>query len=199
MSIWSRLILILFFAVASFAAQSSSQGTVAGKVENENEKPFSGVTVTAIGKSGTETKATTGSDGRFSLSLESGEYSITYTVSGYSTISVQLPVSVTSSKKAELKTVRMTKEIHVSKIRGKVYTEAGASLAGVTLILERTDEGKKLKLTRQTNSAGEFAFQLPGEPGHYRITASLKGFKPETKDIDVDTSEIRSMAFKLAK
>jgi len=115
---------------------------------------------------------------------------------GYASTSV--PVTV-SGKKIEIKTVKMLKQISVSKIRGKVYTEDGIAIPGATLTLERTDAGKSLKLTRQTNSAGEFAFQLPGETAHYRITASMKGFKSETKDMEMDPDVVRSMAFKLGK
>jgi hypothetical protein len=120
-------------------------------------------------------------------------------MSGYATLTLQKPVTVVAAKATEIRPVRMAKEISVSKIRGKVYNEDGYSLAGATITLERTDEGKKLRLTRQANQEGEFAFQLPGEPAHYRLTASLKGFKSDTKDIDVESGEIRSVAFKLSK
>jgi len=191
-----KLFFALLFLASICAARPFATGSVTGKIENENGKPMSGATITATNKSGGETKATTGSDGKFSMSLEDGEYTLLVSSSGYSSVSV--PVTV-SGKKIEIKTVRMPKQISVSKIRGKVYTEDGFALPGVTLTLERTDPGKSLKLTRQTNSSGEFAFQLPGESGHYRITASLKGFKSETKDADVDANEVKSMAFKLGK
>src|SRR5882724_4368330 len=191
-----NLILVMLLLASVCAAGSFTTSAVTGKVENENGKGLSGATATATDKVGKETKATTGSDGRFSLSLDDGEYTVVISASGYASASV--PVSV-SGKKVEIKAVRLLKQISVSKIRGKVYTEDGIAIPGATLILERTDAGKSLKLTRQTNSAGEFAFQLPGETAHYRITASMKGFKSETKDMDVDPDVVRSMAFKLGK
>ncbi|HZS47153.1 MAG TPA: carboxypeptidase-like regulatory domain-containing protein [Blastocatellia bacterium] len=190
-----------FFLVASaLFAQSQPNGTITGRVEREDGKPFGGVTVKATNRSNQEEKEVTSTeDGRFSLSLPPGDYAVTFTMNGYSTLSLQKTVTVAAGKSSEIKAVRMSKEISVSKIRGKVYSEDGFSLAGATIILERTDEGKKLKLTRQANAAGEFAFQLPGEPGHYKLTASLKGFKSDTKDLDVDSGEIRTVAFKLSK
>jgi hypothetical protein len=191
------LILIFLFSATVCTAKTLDSGSIIGRVENEAGKPFSGVTVTATSKSGSEKKTSTGSDGRFSISLEEGEYSVTLSASGYTTISY--PVTLAAGNRFEIKTVRMTKETRVSKIRGKVYTDDGIAIPGATLVIERTDPGKTLKITRQTNSSGEFAFQLPGEAAHYRITASMKGFKPDIKDTDVDAGEVRSMAFKLSK
>jgi hypothetical protein len=191
-----KLVLVSMILVSICVARPFVSGSVTGKVENESGKALSGATVTATSKAGTETKAVTGSDGKFSLSLEDGEYTLLISSSGYSSVSI--PVTV-SNKKVEIKTVKMMKQVSVSKIRGKVYTEDGIAIPGATLTLERMDAGKSLKLTRQTNSSGEFAFQLPGESGHYRVTASMKGFKSETKDMDMDADEVRSMAFKLAR
>jgi hypothetical protein len=191
-----KLLSVGLFLASICLARPFATGSVTGKVETENGKGMSGAAITATSKSGTETKATTGSDGKFSLSLDDGEYTLLISFSGYSSVSIPITVS---GKKIEIKTVRMAKQISVSKIRGKVYTEDGIAIPGATLTLERTDAGKSLKLIRQTNSSGEFAFQLPGESGHYRVTASMKGFKSETKDTDVDADEVRSMAFKLGK
>ena len=191
-----KLVFALMLSALICPARPFLSVSVTGKVENENGKAMSTATVTATNKAGNEIKATTGSDGKFSLSLEDGEYTLLISSTGYASVSV--PVTV-SGKKIEIKTVRLAKQISVSKIRGKVYTDDGFAIPGATLTLERTDPGKSLKLTRQTNSSGEFAFQLPGESGHYRVTASMKGFKSETKDMEVDASEVRSMAFKLAR
>lgn len=195
-----KLALAVMLAVVGLMAQTGGNGTITGAAEREDGKPLPGVTVTATNQGNHETKeATTGADGRFTLSLGSGNYSIVFTASGYATVSLQKPITVTASKTSETKAVRMSKQIQISKIRGTVYNEDSMPMGGATVTVERTDEGKKLKMSKQANAEGQFAFTLPGEPGHYRIIASLKGFKPDSKDIDVDAGEMRSVAMKLSK
>ena len=80
------------------------------------------------------------------------------------------------------------------------------SLAGARVKLVRVpteDEEKDKKridsLTRDytTNNHGEFAFRLPATRARYRLTASLDGFKSDTKIVDVSENEAVPLAFSL--
>src|SRR5262245_61419319 len=80
--LWSVAVLVLL-AVAPAAAQSTVT-TLTGVVRDTQKAPIAGATVTATN---TATKAVltaiTGADGRYSLSLPPGSWSVTATSSGY--------------------------------------------------------------------------------------------------------------------
>src|SRR5437016_4219012 len=105
-----NLICILLFLASICVAGSFTTGAVTGKIENENGKAISGATVTATEKAGKKTKVMTGSDGKFSLSLEDGEYTLLISSSGYASASVPITVS---GKKLEIRTVKMLKQISI--------------------------------------------------------------------------------------
>ena len=66
--------------------------------------------------------------------------------------------------------------------------------------VEQEKEGKRVQsLTREytTNSRGEFAFRLPSLKARYQLTATLEGYKPEKKVVEVDENEAAPVAFSL--
>ena len=55
-----------------------------------------------------------------------------------------------------------------------------------------------LKLDYTSNSKGEFAFRVPARRARYQVTASLGGYKPETKVVEVHEDEAVPLAFSLS-
>ncbi len=75
-------------------------------------------------------------------------------------------------------------------------------MPNVTIVAERVSSSDanlkpgKVGMT-VTNRAGEFAFRFPGAEAVYRITALAKGYRAQTKELDVQKREARNMAFQL--
>jgi hypothetical protein len=201
MKFWIGVLTLVAVLGLATAARAQGTGTVTGKVENEDGKAFAGVKVMALNRaSGQTTEVVTGGEGKYSLELEAGDYTVSFEAEGYASATLQRAVTVTATKATEVRTIRMEKEAAYSVILGRVFNEDGFSVPGATVVLEQIGEGgKKLKLTKESSSAGSFAFRLPGEPGRYRVTATLKGFKPDSKEVEVDKGERRTIALKLAR
>lgn len=180
------------------------RGTLEGKVQTEHGKDFAGVAVKARSQqSGEEATAFTDAGGNYSLSLEPGQYGLSFDAPGYQTAVLQVTYVVTAGKETHVKTVEMVKEQLYSLIKGSVFTEEGLSLPGAKVMIERLDDnGKPLKEGREqkiANSAGSFAFRLSYASARYRITASLKGFKDDSKEIAIEKGASRSIAFRLSR
>jgi hypothetical protein len=88
-----------------------------------------------------------------------------------------------------------------------VFDNDGQYLQGAKIKLVRVptaDEEKEhkrvdsLKLDYTSNSKGEFAFRVPARRARYQVTASLGGYKPETKVVEVHEDEAVPLAFSLA-
>jgi len=74
-------------------------------------------------------------------------------------------------------------------VRGSVFLESGRTLPGATVVLSPKENPKK-KLQEQTSSPqGEFAFRVPPGPSLYILTASMKGFEPASKEVEVVAQE----------
>jgi hypothetical protein len=84
--------------------------------------------------------------------------------------------SAQSSKKAEPYAV----------VRGSVFLDSGLAQPGAKVVLSAA--GKKIQ--EQTSSPqGEFAFRVPPGPATYLLTATMKGFEPATKEVEVAGQE----------
>ena len=70
-------------------------------------------------------------------------------------------------------------------VRGSVFLESGRVQPGAKVVISAKDKpGKKLQ-EQISNSQGEFAFRVPPGPASYLLTATLKGFEPAIKEVDV--------------
>jgi 5-hydroxyisourate hydrolase-like protein (transthyretin family) len=196
---------LCLLAVASLAQQKT--GTLKGKVENEKGKPFAEVEVTVMRSRDRATAdAKTDQSGEFSIELEPGDYTVTFSAQGYKGGTLTVMQQVEEGKETIVKTVRLQKESRTSLIRGAVFDANGHSLAGVRLKLMRIrndDEekvGRRLKTFTSdyvTNSRGEFAFRVTSERARYQVTATQGGFKAQTKVVDVNEDEAVPLAFSL--
>ncbi len=179
-----------------------------GKIENEKGKPIAGAEVRAMRSRDRSLKETkTDETGSFSFELVPDDYTVSFDAEGYQGGTLVQMQQVEEGKETTVKTIRLTKAGHrTSLIRGAVFDSQGASLAGVHLKLERVPteeeekERKKVKsfsLSYTSNSRGEFAFRVPAERARYQITATLHGYKLETKFVDVNESESVPLSFSL--
>lgn len=201
----SLFVVLLTFIVV--AAEGQSKGTLKGKAVDEKGKPVAGADVRAINtgdQSIAETK--TDSSGRYSFELVSGTYKLVFDAEGYTGGPHRELKQVEEGKETDVGATKLLKEKKkASLVRGAVFDSLGRSLAGarvklVRIPVEDEEQDKKFtSLSRDyvTNSRGEFAFRLPSIRARYRVTATLDGYKPETKEIDVSESEAVPLAFSL--
>jgi len=200
-------LILLWSLVAGFAAPQSV-GTLKGKIENEKGKPIAGADVRAMRSRDRSVKETkTDGEGNFSFELVPDDYTVSFDADGYKGGTLVQMQQVEEGKETTVKTIQLSKATHrTSLIRGAVFDSEGASLAGVQLKLSRvpTDEEekdhKKVKSSSQSytsNSHGEFAFRVPSARARYQITATLPGYKLETKLVDINESESVPLSFSL--
>lgn len=190
---------LLCLAVAIGGA-AQKHGTLKGRIEDEKGKPIAGAEVRAMRVEDRSLKETkTDQEGYYVLELEPGSYTVSFDAEGYQGGTLVRLQEVEAGKETRVKTVRLERAKRTSLIRGAVFDPEGRSLAGARVRLERitTSNEKPLALERITNSRGEFAFRLPAEKARYRLTATLSGYKPDTKEVEVNESESVPVAFTL--
>ena len=205
--VFSSGLVLLCSIIATFGAPQSV-GTLKGRIENEKGKPIAGAEVRAMRNRDRSLKETkTDEAGNFSFELAPDDYTVSFDAEGYQGGTLVQMQQVEEGKESTVKTIRLIKASHrTSLIRGAVFDFRGASLAGVRLKLARVlteDEAKEhkrvgsLSLSYTTNSHGEFAFRVPAARARYQITATLNGYKLETKLVDVNESESVPLSFSL--
>ena len=201
----SILILLCALVVPAFGQGS---GTLKGKIETERGKPIEGAEVRVLRSRDRSVKeAKTDASGSFSFELVPDDYTVSFDAEGYQGGTLVQMQQVEEGKETVVKTIRLSKVSHrTSLIRGAVFDSVGASLPGVSLKLVRVptaDEEKdrkkvgSLSLSYTTNSHGEFAFRIPSVRARYRVTATLNGYKLETKFVDVNENESVPLSFSL--
>ena len=200
--------IVLFCAALTVFATQQRSGTLKGKIENEKGKPIAGAEVRAMGTRARTTKeTTTDQSGNYSFELEPDEYVVSFDAEGFQGGTLREMHQVEEGKETQIKTIQLQKARRTSLVRGAVFDSRGASLGGVRVKLmripsvEQEKEGKRVQsLTREytTNNRGEFAFRLPSLKARYQLTATLEGYKPETKVVEVSENEAAPVAFSLA-
>ncbi len=202
------LIAALLISITASASAWQKTGSLKGKIEDAKGKPLVGAEVRAMGSRDRQVRETrTDAGGNYSFELEADDYSISFDAEGFTGGTLIQMQQVEEGKETIVKTIRLQKAKRTSLLKGAVFDSTGLSLAGARVKLVRipTDEEQKDKkkiesLSRDyiTNSRGEFAFRLPALRARYQVTASLSGYKPETKVVDVGESEAVPLAFSLA-
>jgi hypothetical protein len=75
-------------------------------------------------------------------------------------------------------------------IAGTVFRDPGLALPGATVVLMRKDGPKSKKLDQiESNYRGEFRFEVPATAAVYIVRATLKGYRPEQKEITISGEE----------
>lgn len=204
-----RLFILGFlpFLFSSVILADDFEGTITGRVvARQSGKPIYEATVRAKAQiTGKETQATTDEKGEFQLKgLRPGTYLLTISAEKYETLKLNTLPTVEAQKTTILReSIKLEPERAHSIIRGAVFDAKGFSLPGVKVVIESLS-GDSQNVTGKvgeyvTNTAGEFAFRLPGITAVYRLTASMKGYQSRIQEVDVQKNEARNIAFTLEK
>lgn len=194
-------VLLLLLLAGAHAQTVGAGGIVKGKVKEAGGKMLEGVLIRAqhSKKKDLSYEARSGSNGEFELTgLETGEYSLSFEKQGYKSFATR-KMEVISGETVRLRqTIEMPREGEpYSVIRGAVLYGVGYSLPNATVLIERIDGGRKFKQETTSREGGEFAFRLKAEKAKYRITASARGFSPDTKEIEIEGDEVRNISLTL--
>lgn len=200
------LMACVIFCVAAVMAQQKT-GTLKGRIEDEKGKPLADVEVRVMSSRSRMVKeTTTDKEGNYSLELEPDSYTLSFDAEGYRGGTMTEMHQIEEGKESKVKTIKLVKGKRSSLVRGAVFDVNGYSLAGAKVKLvrvaneEELRENKKidsLKMDYTTNRRGEFAFRLPSMRARYQVTAMLRGFKPQVKNVDVGEDEAVPLAFSL--
>ena len=74
-------------------------------------------------------------------------------------------------------------------IHGSVFLESGRSQPGAKVVLTSKAKPDNKIQEQISSSQGEFAFRVPPGPASYFLTATLKGFEPATKEVEISGQE----------
>ena len=202
------VILTAFILLGVITAMAQQQtGTLKGKIEDEKGKPLADVEVRVMSSRSRNVKeTTTDKDGNYTLELEPDSYTLTFDAEGYKGGTMTDMQQIEECKENKVKTIKLLKGKRTSLVRGAVFDANGFSLPGVRVKLVRVANEEELKNNKKvnslkmdytTNSRGEFAFRLPPARARYQVTAMLRGFKPQVKNVDVGEDEAVPLAFSL--
>ncbi len=201
--------LIIFTGLAALA----DTGRIEGKIKDDNGKPLSGVTVKANrtkvrvldekeqDQAPSDYEVKSDDKGNFVFTgLAAGSYSLTFELKGFKTATTRQRVDLTTGASYQApKPFELRREEPYSLIRGAVLNSSGYSLPNVSVTIERLGEKKFKKLEKNSTDGGEFAFRLPSETGKYLVTASADGYITASKEVSVDSSEVRQVVLQLEK
>ena len=190
---------VLTILLPAALATQQATGTLKGKIEDERGKPIVGAEVRARNaRSGSIKETKTDDSGSYGFELEPDQYSVAFDADGYQGGTMTSMQQVEAGRETRVKTITLSRAKRSSLIRGAVFDADGAALAGARVKLVRVptaEEEKEHKrvasfsMERYSNARGEIAFRLPPVRARYRLTASLDGYKPDTKIVDVNESE----------
>ncbi|MFQ3581309.1 MAG: carboxypeptidase-like regulatory domain-containing protein [Chloracidobacterium sp.] len=194
------------FAGASLAQSPTPTGGIRGRVvAREGGRPLAAAKVTLTRSVTKETYSSETNDkGEFEVGdLPPGSYVVEVEAEGRSGARLNVLQTVEAGKTTVIKRpFELEAERTYSVIRGAVFNERGLTMPNVVVTVERvssTDASLKPGKagTTTTNGAGEFAFRFPGADAVYRVTATAKGYRSQTKELDVQKREARNLAFQL--
>ncbi len=164
---------------------SGGAGDIAGTVDAQGGSGLGGVTVTVTGAPEplTTQTLTAGAVGSYQLAglPTPGQYTLTFSLSGYSSVTV--PVDLASGASAS--GIDVTLAPANGSIDGTVDA-SGAGIAGATITV--TNGGPPLTTVSTTNPAGSFSISGVA-PGTYSVTATLPGYLPDTVQVQVTAGQ----------
>ncbi len=188
------------------ALAQARTGSLSGRVvARESGRPLVGAKVTLTRSVTKEAYGgETNDKGEFQVAaLPPGSYVVEVDAEGRAGARLNVLQTVEAGKTTVIKQpFELESERAYSVIRGAVFNERGLTMPNVTVTAERVSSADaSLKPGKAgatvTNGVGEFAFRFPGADAVYRVTAQAKGYRPQTKELDVQKREARNMAFQL--
>lgn len=202
-----RVTLVALCVIGVALAAGQKTGTLKGKLQNEKGKPLADAEVRVMSSRSRAIKeAKTDQAGNYSFELEPDDYTVSFDAEGYTGGTLRDMQQVEVGKTTEVKPIQLQKARRTSLVRGSVFDLEGRSLAGARVKLVRVPTEEEAKAGKRmpsfardytTNNHGEFAFRLPSARARYRVTASLEGYKPDTKVVLVDENESVPVALSL--
>lgn len=161
----------------------TTEGVVFGFVDDEDENPLKGVTVTIQGADYSDS-AETDEDGYYEFKdLAGGEYTLTYEKDGYETQTKD--VELEEGETLELETITL-EEIVKGTIYGYVVDIQGEPIESVKLNLKGIKTGTKTKTSSDADGFFEFE-DLSADT--YIIFAKKKGYKKGKKTVTLEEGE----------
>lgn len=172
---------------------SGGTGAVFGVVNDPDENPFKGVTVTIEGTDYSESKET--DEGGFYVftNLSAGEYTLTYKKEGY-----QTQTEVITLTEGEIKNMGtiIIEEIVKAIILGNVIDSKGEPIESVRLKIK----GIKTRYKNSTSSDADGFFEFGNlEADTYVIFATKKGYKKAKQTVKLEDEEQKEIEIKLKK
>ena len=172
---------------------TSGTGIVFGYVYDEDGNPLRSVTVEIEGGDYSDS-VKTDADGYYEFDeVPPGDYTVTYTKTGYETQTQE--TTVEEGDDVELESVTMptvqkgTIYGYVTDIRGNPLESVRLKLAGV---------GTKVKKMASTDSDGFFEF-TDLEAGKYRIVATKRFYKAAQQTVDLEEGEDKEIEIEMKK
>ena len=194
--------------VATGAAQKRSKkqqepttGAITGRVKVAPGSTPGGVAVTVRRGDEEVARRETNSKGEFEFQgLAPGTYGLTLRKAGLEVGRME-DVEVRAGRTVSLKDKLYlpVDDGAIAHIRGSVFDANGRSVNAAKVELARVEpDGTLRKLdSRVSNGTGSFAFRLPPERAHYRLTAKADGAEPATEDLNIDGAAIYRVALSL--
>lgn len=178
---------------------TGGSGIVFGFVNDPDDEPLKGVTVTitGAGDTGTEFSNSTETDeeGFYIFeNLAAGDYALTYEKEGYQTQTLEISLGE-DEPPLELETIVM-EEIVKAKVSGYVYNINGDPIEKVRLKIK----GIKTLHTDSESSDAEGFFEFTDlEADTYVITAKKKGFRNARKTVELEEGEETEIEFEMKR
>ena len=172
---------------------SGGTGAVFGVVNDPDENPFKGVTVTIEGTDYSESKETDERGFYVFTNLSAGEYTLTYKKEGYQTQTEE--ITLTEGEIKNMGTIIM-EEIVKARISGYVLDIKGAPIESVRLKIK----GIKTRYKNSTSSDADGFFEFENlEADTYVIFANKKGYKKAKQTVKLEDEEQKEIEIKLKK
>ena len=171
---------------------SGGTGAVFGVVNDPDENPFKGVTVTIEGTDYSESKETDERGFYVFTNLSAGEYTLTYKKEGYQTQTEE--ITLTEGEIKNMGTIIM-EEIVKAIILGNVIDSKGEPIESVRLKIK----GIKTRYKNSTSSDADGFFEFENlEADTYVIFANKKGYKKAKRTVKLE-EEQQEIEIKLKK
>jgi hypothetical protein len=191
------LVIVLFTAGISAAAQDKSLGAIKGKVRVETGTPAGVMVVVRRGQTEV-TRSQTEKNGDFVVArLTPGVYGLTFRKAGLSVGTIE-DVEVKAGKTRSLgdRLILTIDEGSIAFLSGSVFDADGRSVPNVKVELFRIlEDGSTRKIdSRITTETGSFKFRLSPDAAKYRVSVKRDGAEPVTKDVDIDGAAVYRVA-----
>ena len=165
-------------------------------MNDEDEQPLEGVTVTIVGANGDSSSQETKTDenGYYEFSdLEAGKYTLTYEKDGYGTQTQD--VSLEEGELKDVETV-ILEQVERGKINGYAVNIKGDPIEFVRLKLR----GIKTKVTRSASSDADGFFEFTDlDADKYVIVAKKKGFRKNQQKVTLEEGESEEIEIVMRK